>query len=99
MILIAVAMPGYFGHAESLAEGLGAVFDVEHADLCPAGGDDLPAARVECTGMEVTPARPAPDRGDIVTRGGLGSWKQDSLPAGVAGLGAHGPSSVSVSLA
>ena len=53
MILIAVAMPGYFGHAESLAEGLGAVFDVEH----------------------------------------------DSLPAGVAGLGAHGPSSVSVSLA
>lgn len=27
----------------------GAVFDVEHADACPAGGDDLPAARVEGT--------------------------------------------------
>jgi hypothetical protein len=38
----------------------GAVFDVGHADVCPAGGDDLPAARVEGTGMEVTPARPTP---------------------------------------
>ena len=38
----------------------GAVFDVEHAGACPAGGADLPAARVEGTGMEVTPARPAP---------------------------------------
>jgi hypothetical protein len=38
----------------------GAVFDVEHADACPAGGDDLPAARVEGTGMEVTPARSTP---------------------------------------
>ena len=38
----------------------GAVFDVEHAGVCPAGGDDLPAARVEGAGMEVAPARPAP---------------------------------------
>jgi hypothetical protein len=37
-----------------------AVFDVEHADVCPAGGDDLPAARVEGAGMEVTPARATP---------------------------------------
>jgi hypothetical protein len=109
ILMFVVAMPGYFGHAGSLVEGLGAavdgelvkdeilaflpgladecadeagtdaaalmigvdfdtgevdlggaVFDVEHADACPAGGDDLPAAQVEGAGMEVTPARPTP---------------------------------------
>ena len=101
-------MPGYFGHGESLVEGLGAtvdgehvkdeilaflpgladecadeagtdaaalmigvdfdtggadlggaVFDVEHADACPAGGDDLPAAQVEGTGMEAVASEQA----------------------------------------
>ncbi|HEY6314904.1 MAG TPA: hypothetical protein VIY52_29455 [Streptosporangiaceae bacterium] len=29
-----------------------AVFDGDHADVCPVGGDDLPAVRVERTGVE-----------------------------------------------
>src|SRR5215472_3223333 len=105
-------MPGYFGHAKSLVERLGAVvdgehvehqvlavapsfvdecadetgadavtlilgvdfdaeevdlgrpvFDVDHADVCPVGSDDLPAAGVERAGVEVTLALliPPPD--------------------------------------
>jgi hypothetical protein len=37
----------------------GAVFDVEHASVCPANGDDLPVARVVGAGG-VGPARPSP---------------------------------------
>src|SRR5262249_22943265 len=115
-------MPGYFGHAESLVEGLGAVVDgehvedqvlavlpclvderadepgadavalvagvhfdagrvdfagpvvgVDHADVLPGGGDDLPAPWVERAGMEVPLALlvPPPDRGDVAAHGGL----------------------------
>src|SRR5712691_7035487 len=51
----------------------GTVFDVEHADVCPAGGDDLPAARIEPAGVEATLALlvPSPDRGDVAAHGGL----------------------------
>ena len=43
----------------------GTVFDVEHADVCAAGGDDLPAARVKPAGVVVMLALliPPPDRG------------------------------------
>jgi MFS family permease len=49
------------------------VFDVQHADICPAGGDDLPAVRVEPAGVEATLALlvPPPDRGDVAAHGGL----------------------------
>src|SRR6266571_335090 len=51
----------------------GTVFDVQHADVCPAGGDDLPAARVEPAGVEATLALlvPSPDRGDVAAHGCL----------------------------
>jgi hypothetical protein len=39
-----------------------------HVPYASAAG---PACPVEGAGMEVTPARPAPDRGDVVTHGGL----------------------------
>src|SRR5712691_9692714 len=51
----------------------GTVFDVEHADVCPAGGDDLPAARIEPAGVEapLDLLVPSPDRGDVAAHGGL----------------------------
>src|SRR5262249_36751709 len=51
----------------------GPVFDVDHADVRPAGGDDLPAPWVERAGMEVPLALlvPPPDRGDVAAHGGL----------------------------
>ena len=51
----------------------GTVFDVEHAYVRPAIGDDLPAIRVERTGVGATLARliPPPDGGDVVAHGGL----------------------------
>jgi hypothetical protein len=51
----------------------GTVFDVEHADVCPADGDDLPAAGVEGAGVETTLDLLvlSPDRGDVFTHGGL----------------------------
>src|SRR6266851_3853840 len=55
-------------------EGLaGTVLDLKHADVCSAGGDDLPAARVEFAGVEITLHLlvPPPGRGDVVTHGGL----------------------------
>jgi hypothetical protein len=51
----------------------GAVFDAEHADVCPARGDDLPVAGVEGAGVEVALdfLVPSPDRGDVADHGGF----------------------------
>ena len=76
-------MPGYFGHAGSLVEALGAGVDGEHVkDEILAF---LPGLADECADEAGTDA--------------LCRWKQNSLSAGVAGRSAHGPSSVSVPLA
>lgn len=51
----------------------GPVFDVEHADVCPAEGDDLPAAWAERAGVELALDLliPPPGRGDVAAQGGL----------------------------
>src|SRR6516165_1989058 len=51
----------------------GPVFDVEHADVCLTGGDDLPPAPVESAsvGSTLRLVVPPPDRGDVVTHGRL----------------------------
>src|ERR1022692_3393581 len=51
----------------------GTVFDVEHADVRSAGGDDLPAALVKPAGVVVMLALfvPSPDRGDVAAHGGF----------------------------
>jgi hypothetical protein len=62
----------------------GTVFDVEHADVCPADGDDLPALRVEPAGVESTLALfvPSSDRGDVAAHGGLVQLEAERLFAG-----------------
>src|ERR1022692_748490 len=55
----------------------GAVFDVKHADVLPADGDDLPAVRVEgpCLEVPLDLLVPPPDHGDVLARA---AWAADS---------------------
>ena len=65
----------------------GTVFDVQHADVRPACGDDLPAAWVKPAGVEVTLALLVPPQIAVMLppMAALCSQKQNSLSAGVAG--------------
>jgi hypothetical protein len=51
----------------------GPVFDVDHADVCPVGGNDLPVSWLELAGVGVPLALlvPSPDGGDVFAHGGL----------------------------
>ena len=80
----------------------GAVFDIEHADVCSVRSNDLPAVRVEGPGVEVALGLfvPAPDRGDVAAHGGLvqleaelavGGGGRPQNDAGHAGAGSDGP--------
>jgi hypothetical protein len=149
ILMFVVAMPGYFGHAGSLVEGLGAavdgelvkdeilaflpgladecadeagtdaaalmigvdfdtgevdlggaVFDVEHADACPPAVMICQRPRLKARAWKSRLLVPPPDRGDVVTHGGLVQMEAE-LAVGGGGRphSAQGPSSVSVPLA
>jgi hypothetical protein len=63
------------------------VLDIDHADVCIPQGDDLPAARIEGTSVELAldPLIPPPRRSDIVAQGGLMQLIAELASAGMAG--------------